>query len=153
MATAIQALEHYDAAFAGLEKSASGDAAWLRDLRRRGFAQFSEKGFPTLRDEDWRFTNIAPIANASFQLVRNGHHLPARQAIEPYRIAGAACELIFVDGRFALTLSSLGELPRGVTVASLAAQLVRDPASVETHLGRYLDTGRDAFAALLNPRG
>jgi Fe-S cluster assembly protein SufD len=34
----------------------------VKALREAAFARFSERGFPTTHDEDWRFTNVAPIA-------------------------------------------------------------------------------------------
>jgi Fe-S cluster assembly protein SufD len=148
VATAAQALQTYEEAFGGLEKSAGAVSPWLRELRRNGFDRFVERGFPTMRDEDWRFTNIAPIAQTPFRLARNGQHGPSRRELEAYRLPGAAYELVFVDGRFSPELSSPGHLPPGATVASLAAQIAGDPASVEPYLGRYLDTGRDAFSAL-----
>ena len=40
--------------------------AWLQSLRDRAFARFAELGFPTTHDEEWRFTNVAPIARTSF---------------------------------------------------------------------------------------
>jgi Fe-S cluster assembly protein SufD len=43
---------------------------WLQHLRERAFARFTELGFPTTRDEEWRFTNVAPIARKAF---RKGH--------------------------------------------------------------------------------
>ena len=148
MATATQALQTYEEAFGGLEKSAGTAAPWLRDLRRNGFSRFIERGFPTLRDEDWRFTNISAIAKTPFRLVHNGRHSPSRRDLEAYRLPGAAYELVFVDGHFSPELSSKGALPQGATVASLAAQIASNPNSVEPHLGRYLDTARDAFSAL-----
>lgn len=42
----------------------------------------------------------------------------------------------------------MGNLPAGVEVNSLALQIQKDPASVESHLGRYLNIQRDAFSAL-----
>jgi Fe-S cluster assembly protein SufD len=39
---------------------------WLQGLREAGFARFSELGFPTTRDEEWRFTNVAAIARTAF---------------------------------------------------------------------------------------
>ena len=39
---------------------------WLQKLRESAFARFTELGFPTTRDEEWRFTNVAPIARANF---------------------------------------------------------------------------------------
>ena len=40
--------------------------AWLQELRDAGFQRFAESGFPTTHDEEWRFTNVAPIARANF---------------------------------------------------------------------------------------
>src|ERR1035441_8146894 len=41
---------------------------WLGPLRKAGIASFADQGFPTLQDEDWRFTNVAPIAKLPFHL-------------------------------------------------------------------------------------
>jgi len=149
VATASKAITNYAESFSGLEKSgASREPSWLRKLRQEGFARFGEAGFPTIRDEDWRFTNISAIAQIVFRLARNGHGLPARKEIERYAIAGACCQLVFLDGRFAPELSDGGNLPRGVKVSSLAEAITREPGAVEPHLGRYLNIQRDAFCAL-----
>src|SRR5579864_5748612 len=49
-------------------KSATPQPHWLPAMRKAGIASFAEAGFPTLHDEDWRFTNVAPIAQLPFQL-------------------------------------------------------------------------------------
>src|SRR5262245_25585206 len=46
--------------------------AWLFPLRKAGISSFAEQGFPTLKDEDWRFTNVAPIAKLPFQPALDG---------------------------------------------------------------------------------
>jgi Fe-S cluster assembly protein SufD len=43
-------------------------AAWLSALRQAAFARFAELGFPTTHDEEWRFTNVAPIARTEFKV-------------------------------------------------------------------------------------
>jgi Fe-S cluster assembly protein SufD len=146
VATATQALQHYLEGFSGLQTSAANP--WLSELREDGFARFAETGFPTIRDEDWRFTNLSAIAQTPFRPVRERHHLPSQGNLAPYRIAGAACQLVFVDGRFVSELSSVGILPPGVTIASLANAIESRPAAIEAHLGRYLNIQRDAFSAL-----
>src|ERR1039457_688983 len=40
--------------------------AWLQSLRDAAFARFAALGFPTTHDEEWRFTNVAPIARTAF---------------------------------------------------------------------------------------
>jgi len=149
VAAASQAIAKYAESFGGFEKSAaSHNIAWLKKLRQDGFARFSETGFPTTRDEDWRFTNPAAIAQTPFRLTRNGHSLPSQKDIEQFRMPGVGCQLVFVDGRFASGLSAIGKLPAGVTVGNLAAEIARSPETIEKHLGRYLNMQRDSFGAL-----
>lgn len=149
MATASQTTQNYVETFRQMVKSGRDrEPSWLQTLRQGGFDCFRATGFPTTRHEDWRFTNISAIVQTNFQLNRNGHRLPTKHQVESYRISGAVCQLTFVDGRFLPQLSSPAALPKGVTVAGLAAQLASKPQQVEPHLGRYLNTQRDAFAAL-----
>jgi Fe-S cluster assembly protein SufD len=149
VAAASQTLQNYEESFGGFEKSAASHGlSWLRKLRQTGFARFNEVGFPTARDEDWRFTNTSAIANTAFHLARNGHSLPSRRELEEFFVAGATCQLVFIDGRFAAGLSSTGKLPDGVTVGNLAGAIARDPEAIEKHLGRYLGLQRDSFGAL-----
>ena len=46
--------------FSHLEKvSSNGHPSWLDAMRRSGIEQFEKVGFPTVKDEQWRFTNVA----------------------------------------------------------------------------------------------
>jgi Fe-S cluster assembly protein SufD len=147
--TLAQQLESYLESFSEFEKPATGhDLPWLWRLRQDAFARFCEVGFPTTHDEDWRFTNVSAIAQTPFRLTRNGLARLSQQELEPYRITGVACQLVFVNGRFARELSSLGNLPDGVKVSSLAEEISGNPGAIEPHFGRYLDIRRDAFSAL-----
>src|SRR6516225_7321393 len=149
MITPTQQLENYLERFSEFEKFVAGHALpWLRKLRRDAFARFCDVGFPTTHDEDWRFTNVSAIAQGPFRFARNGRARPSRQELEPYRVAEAACQLVFVNGRFARELSLPGKLPDEVSVSSLAGEISDNPSAIESHLGRYLDNRRDAFCAL-----
>jgi Fe-S cluster assembly protein SufD len=147
--TPAQQLESYLESFIEFEKLAAGrELPWLRKLRRDAFARFCEVGFPTTHDEDWRFTNVSAIAQTPFLLARDGRFRLSQKELEPYRIAGVACQLVFMNGRFARELSLLDKAPDGVKVSSLAAEISSNPGAIEPHLGRYLDSRRDAFCAL-----
>ncbi len=149
MITATQQLENYLESFTELQKRVVGRSLpWLRQLREDAFARFGEVGFPTTHDEDWRFTNVSAIAKTAFHLPRKDGVQISRKGLDPYRIPGVDCQLVFVNGRFASELSLLNNLPRGVKVSSLAAEILSNPKEIEAHLGCYLDTKRDAFAAL-----
>jgi len=147
--TATQQLESYLESFSEFEKLAAGhDLPWLRRLRQDAFARLCEVGFPTTHDEDWRFTNVSAIAQTPFRLARNGRARLSQQELEPYRVPGVSCQLVFVNGHFVPKLSLLGKLPDGVKVSSLAGEISSNPGAIEPHLGRYLDIRRDAFSAL-----
>ena len=81
-----------------------GGQPWLGELRREAMARFLELGFPTPRLEEWRFTDISPIAKATFSLAARGE-LPAVEALRPHLIGEAVPRLVFVNGRFAAELS------------------------------------------------
>jgi Fe-S cluster assembly protein SufD len=151
MATAAtERLRNYLDAYHTLGGNASRQPAWLRGLRERSFARFCEVGFPTTKNEDWRFTNVNAIAQTPFQLARDARRTEATYSdtLDACRIPGAACQLVFLNGRFASELSDLGNLPQGVRAGSLAQSIAQDGASLEPHLGRYLNIERDAFSAL-----
>ena len=151
MATAAtERLRNYLEAFHSLGTDVARHPAWLRDLRERAFARFCEVGFPTTKHEDWRFTNVNAIAQAPFQLARDAQRSGAvyGDTLDACRIPGAACQLVFVNGRFAPRLSDLGSLPQGVLAGSLAQAIGRDGGSLEAHLGRYVNIDRDSFCAL-----
>jgi Fe-S cluster assembly protein SufD len=151
MATAAtERLRNYLEAFHAFGADASRQPAWLHALRERGFARFCEAGFPTTRNEDWRFTNVNAMAQTPFQLARDARRSGAvyGETLEACRIPGAACQLVFVNGRFAPKLSELGNLPPGVRAGSLAEAIAQEGASLEAHLGRYVNMDRDAFCAL-----
>jgi Fe-S cluster assembly protein SufD len=89
-----------------------------RDCRESAFRRFLERGFPTTRDEEWKFTNVAAIAATPF--VRAAEASPSRPAIEPFLFGGLGHPIVLINGRVSTTLSALDGLPAGVTVRSQA---------------------------------
>jgi Fe-S cluster assembly protein SufD len=108
--------------------------AWLRELRSRGAARFAALGFPTVRQEEWRFTNVAPIAETPFRLAEktptNAAELTAR-----VKVADTAARIVILNGHFAPELSSLDRLPRGLVAGSLANAMAHNRPEV-SHLGQ-----------------
>jgi Fe-S cluster assembly protein SufD len=146
---ATQVSENYLESFREFEASAAGcGLPWLRKLRSDAFERFCEVGFPTTHDEEWRFTNVAPIARTPFRLNPSGHLRLSQARLEPYRVAGVGHQLVFVNGRFARELSLLGALPNGVEAGSLAEEISVRPETIQPHLVRYPDLAHDAFSAL-----
>src|ERR1051325_791805 len=85
--------------------------AWVFPLRKAGISRFAELGFPTLKDEDWRFTNVAPIAKLPFQPVfESSRDGLTRDSITNFTFTSLpGARLVFVNGHYVDDLSSLGK--------------------------------------------
>jgi len=125
------------------------EPAWLKEFRHTAFQWVSDRGFPTARDESWKYTRVGPILNVAFEPAKPD---PSRQlsleAID--RLAGnlGGIRLVFVNGHFTPNCSSLKKLPQGAKVESLAAALVEEGESLEAHLSRPFGEQTHAFTAL-----
>ncbi|MBU6398776.1 MAG: Fe-S cluster assembly protein SufD [Verrucomicrobia bacterium] len=139
------------AGFARLEQDPRlAGPPWLLALRRAALARFAEHGFPTPQQEDWRFTNVAPLAKLPFRpLLEAVDDGGAAAALERFAFARqAAARLVFLNGHFAPRLSSLGTPPTGVRLGSLAAALNAADGTIQRHLAAQVRGDTDAFAAL-----
>ena len=132
-----------------------GGPRWLQDLRDRGAARFSALGFPTVRDEEWRFTNVAPVASTVFR-PGDGHAPVTEEQLRRLIYGDAPHRLVVVNGRYRPDLSLLKGLPAGVRAGSLskaiAGELDANAEIVQRYLGQLADLGTRAFDALNTAR-
>src|SRR5688500_13857513 len=136
----------YLAAFERFEQERN-EPAWLTSLRKGAMAAFAELGFPTTRDEDWRFTNVAPLAKLPFEPVTEAGTITA--PLKQFNFMQLECtRLIFIDGHFAPKLSTFLPQARGVQIANLAAVLGEDAPLAQKHLGQHARLDQNAFVAL-----
>src|SRR5690349_125519 len=77
------------------------EPAWLAAKREAALGNFGEKGFPTRRQEAWRFTNLRPLEKQSFALPPAWQPAEddAEQNIGHRRLPEAAHSFVFVNGR------------------------------------------------------
>ena len=86
------------------EKRAPDDPRWLTEIRRAGMDRFLDMGFPTVHDEAWRYTNVAPIRKVPFELAPDEESLGQRS--DPSPLAwGEGVQLVFINGRYSRALS------------------------------------------------
>ena len=115
--------------------------------RRSGREGFERSGLPTTRQEDWRFTSLAPLAAHAFGRADPSAPLTAADL---ERVAGRSFgpRLVFVNGRFRADLSTAHGLPAGLHAASLQHAIAVSPGRVEPHLARTVSSEGRPFAAL-----
>jgi Fe-S cluster assembly protein SufD len=122
--------------------------AWLAHARADALDRFRALGFPTTRDEEWRFTNVAPIAERAFTL--GAEPVDAgRVDVGRFRLPGSlSAEVVFINGHYVPALSTFAPLPRGTAVESLASALPARASDIEPYLTRLAPFERQAFTAL-----
>lgn len=126
---------------------------WLKELRHAAFQWVSERGFPTAKDEAWKYTRVGPILDVAFELAEPGASRRLSSAIID-QLAGdlGGTRLVFVNGHFAPDCSSLKKLPHGAKVESLASALAEEGESLEALLSHPFGEQTHAFTALNTAR-
>ncbi|MFI5179987.1 MAG: Fe-S cluster assembly protein SufD [Thermoanaerobaculia bacterium] len=133
---------------------------FLRRLRETGLAAFGRLGFPAADDEEWRYTNVGPIAEGAFTAAPAAIS-PRERAEERGLVLGLdgrlgpvafsdrkKTQIVFVNGRYSPEWSSIASLPDGVLFQPLSTALERQAHLVEEHLGRSARPDDHPFVAL-----
>src|ERR671921_1612977 len=106
MSQAVKEKSIYGDAFREFAGAREGEPAWVGRLREGAFGRFEELGFPTTDEEDWKYTDVAPLARKAFP--------PA--ALEQVEVVGVETfvsaearrsRLVFVNGVYCPEHSSL----------------------------------------------
>jgi Fe-S cluster assembly protein SufD len=144
MSAVLDARAAYAGAFARRERSAISPP-WLAALRRDARARFEALGFPHVRLEEWRFTNPAPVTQATFADAPE-----ARTAALPALGAWDRIDLALINGRYAADLANVPALPGGAWVGGLAAALANPVVAdrIARTLGAIAPWQERAFVAL-----
>jgi Fe-S cluster assembly protein SufD len=142
--------EPYLQEFDARSGTATADGAeWLEQLRKAAIDRFAVTGFPTTRDEEWRFTPIAPIAHQKWRQSSGAPASVVRAQIEPYVFGHADwTTLVFVDGTYSEELSNPTVSTSGARAGSLSEALRTDDGILERHLARHAPVEASPFTAL-----
>lgn len=133
--------------FQGFETQLNGHSSTpFHKQRVKAIAAFAEQGFPTTRQEKWKYTNIAPLLKETFQLAIA--HEISETEITPFLFSGMENDrLVFVNGHFDSALSSF-TLPKSVIISNLDKAYKNYSAEIDAHLGKHLQIAGQPFAAL-----
>ena len=122
-----------------------GGGGALARMREDAWGRFVSRGFPTTRDEEWRFTGVGPIAERAFALAPP---LSGGDGFYDHRVPDVAAELVFINGRYVPALSRIEALPEAVRIGSLASSMTTTPDVVTRHLSRIAPRESQPFVAL-----
>ena len=142
--------EFYIESFKTYESKLNGDSkSFLHQLRKDALKQFRETNFPTLRNEEWKYTDISSIVKLNFTPAINS--TPERftkEQINKFLFKDFDCHLlVFVNGIYSEELSLINNLQNGVVVGSLKKLAKENPSVIDSYIGK-LSKIDNAFNAL-----
>lgn len=142
--------EHYKSLFDSTSGELAGSGTeWLDRQRKQALKRFQEQGFPTARQEDWRYTRVNQIEKKNWQYSAKTCVGLDPEDLNPF--VGSRKDshvLVFVNGHFQPQLSTKHGLPEGVTLLNMATALQQQGEAVKAHLGTILDGFSNGFTAL-----
>ena len=149
MTQTLTRYEQYTNDFHALD--GAGQPEWLRDIRAAAWERFLAVGLPTARrgNEPYKYTNVAPIADAELALAMNGNgEIGVEELSEIAPLQDGCARMVFVDGRYSAALSSMSSAVNGVRVSSLVDAIQAGNDTVAKHMAQYADIEEDGFIAL-----
>ena len=140
------AIEHYLGQYSRLQPVTPD---WINEIRESAIRQFSRNGFPTPRNENWKYTDVRPIVKRDFVAIAPGPDSVPKELLDKYSFRQTDCyELVFANGCFLPGYSSVPELDQGVVVTSLAQVLQDDNADIRACLETFAARHKSAFDEL-----
>ena len=121
--------------------------AWLTALRGEALEQFSAQGFPSPREEEWRYTNVSAIEKKLFSpVIRVTASAVDSDWLKSYQLEDA-WSVVLVDGHFSAELSVLDGLPEYISVMSMADALAKQPDKLEKYINQAVNSSEHGFVA------
>jgi len=142
--------EHFLAQHETLARRTAESPAWLAALRADALEQFRARGLPTLRDEDWKYTDLRPLEKHRFAAANGegeGEGGAAALVKEAALHSVTRHRLVFVNNRLRADLCELPDVA-GLSVGSLRAAQRENPEALRPHLDQLAARWRHGFTLL-----
>jgi len=139
----------YLSQFKDFENSLNGESVKpIHKLRKEAIENFSNLNFPTLHDEDWRYTNIAPLLKYNFKPSDGLSDFDEKKIKNFLQNKFSANLLVFVNGHFVKKLSKTKNLPDGVIIGNIASEIKNGSPVINEHFSKYANYKEQIFTAL-----
>jgi len=149
MEKSINVKDWYLSNFGEFEKRLNGGKeSSIHQKRKEALSNFSKLEFPTIKDEEWKYTSIAPLLKYNFVPSFDKKNI-SKDFIKSLLFNEMEHSLVvFINGRFSEEHSDLLNLPDGVVVGSIADEIKKNNEILLKHFGKYADHQNQIFTAL-----
>ena len=125
---------------------------WLKIFHEQALANFCSRGFPTPKNEDWKYTNVIPLIKKNYTLSNPiKYNYTANNLAEIISRNNFGCySIVFINGFFCEELSQIEELLSEITLTNLSQALLSKSETIKHYLENYLKTNSTDFDAFNN---
>jgi Fe-S cluster assembly protein SufD len=117
-------------------------------MREQAFAEFEKLGFPTTKNEEWKYTNLKSITEKSFKATCEIKSSVNDFVNESIFSKITANRLVFVNGAFVKELSVIIEKDQAIVIGSMATERHVQKTIFDEHFGKYAKVEGQALNAL-----
>jgi Fe-S cluster assembly protein SufD len=115
-------------------------------IQEKAMQHFSRLGFPTSKNEEWKYTSIAPIISTDFSFTLPVNQIAPAEIVQRFPFLKDCIVVVLENGRFSRAASTIENLPAGIEIKTLAE--AKSNSAVQAHYNLYADVQSDAFSAL-----
>ncbi len=140
-------IKNYSADFMQLKNTKEND--WFSKQRQSAFDIFQECGFPNTRVEDWKYTDVKPIAKNTFSNITESNVASDNNEIDEILIKDLDCvNLVFINGAYSEKYSDIKNISSKIVIKSMADALINDESLLKKHLTKHINQELNSFTAL-----
>lgn len=123
--------------FIAFENQISMDSPLLNNLREEAIKIFEDEGFPTKKNEDWKYTALNKVIKEDFSVFANTENPIEYKDVQPYFIHDIdSYKIIFIDGKYASHLSQTTHEGIDVCLMSAALSKPKYQAVIENYFNK-----------------
>lgn len=130
------------------ENELNGDADMpLHQIRRAAFNNFIAQGFPTKRNEEWKYTNLKPILKIDYKLFPKLEDAIEFRDVKKYFLNDIdSYKVVFINGVYSSWLSETTH--RGFDVCTFGSALKKYPEVLEKYFAKITPPENAPMASL-----
>lgn len=131
------------------QNSLNGDRfSSINNLRKEAIDKFTELDFPSTKDEEWKYTSIAPLLKHNFIPGLDKKNITKEQVSKFLFDELESNVVVVINGHYSEELTSLNKLPANVVVGSIAKAITSDSPLIGKYFAKYADYSKHIFTSL-----
>lgn len=135
--------------FQSFENTLNGEKELpFHQIRKDAIKKFSALNFPSVKDEEWKYTNINPLLSKTF---KSADSIPEvdPQFINKYLFDKKEfITLVFINGYFSKDFSDVDSLPKGLILETISEAIKKHPELVLNYFSKSASSEKNIFTAL-----